>query len=233
MSRIQKAYASRFRARLRQRGEKDPEQQAMRLEEQARKLSLEAGISLTEALARTDQSMVSIRHAEAGGEHGQTEPRRFVCDAALGGLARWLRGAGHEASWASRISDEQLIAAARASAATVLTTDSILIERRLFRDQLVPYLWLPPAFSILDQLATVFREFNLRLKEPRCMSCGGELRRESKETLKDRIPPKTYVWLDEYFVCSNCHKLFWKGTHWERIIARLEAVVVGPQRKFE
>jgi uncharacterized protein len=65
------------------------------------------------------------------------------------------------------------------------------------------------------------------------MSCGGELRRESKETLKDRIPPKTYVWLDEYFVCSNCHKLFWKGTHWERIIARLEAVVVGPQRKFE
>src|SRR5947208_2057115 len=148
MSRIQKAYASRFRERLRERGEKEPEQQALRLEEEAQKLSLEEGISLTEALARTDQSIVSTQRTQANDKAGQTDPRRFVCDAGLGGLARWLRGAGYEAAWASRISDEQLISAARSSSATVLTTDSILIERKLFRDRIIPYLWLPPAFSV-------------------------------------------------------------------------------------
>ena len=43
-----------------------------------------------------------------------------------------------------------------------------------------------------------------------------------KEQLKERIPPRTYHWLDEYFLCRQCGKLFWHGTHWERIRARLE-----------
>jgi len=99
----------------------------------------------------------------------------------------------------------------------ILTTDSGMMERRVLRDNTIISMWLPPSLSIPDQLATVFREFRLRVGEPRCMSCGGELGRESKEALKDRIPPKTYLWLDEYFVCKRCGKLFWHGTHWVRI----------------
>ena len=63
----------------------------------------------------------------------------------------------------------------------------------------------------------VFREFGLVPGEPRCMNCGGELKRVDKETLKEKIPPKTYRWLDDYFVCRACGKLLWRGTHWERI----------------
>jgi len=62
----------------------------------------------------------------------------------------------------------------------------------------------------------------LKKREPRCMSCGGELRRESKEALRERIPPKTFKWLDEYFVCSRCGKLFWRGTHWHKIESELQ-----------
>jgi uncharacterized protein with PIN domain len=56
------------------------------------------------------------------------------------------------------------------------------------------------------------------------MSCGGELRKEEKEKLRERIPPKTYLWLDEYFVCRRCDKLFWRGTHWQRIARELSQV---------
>jgi len=49
------------------------------------------------------------------------------------------------------------------------------------------------------------------------MNCGGTLARGSKEALRDRIPPRTFRWLDEYFVCTSCGKLFWHGTHWEKI----------------
>jgi hypothetical protein len=85
----------------------------------------------------------------------------------------------------------------------------------------IPALWLPPTLSIPEALAFVFHEFSLKARQPLCMSCGGELRRESKEALREQIPPKTFKWLDEYFVCSRCGKLFWKGTHWNRIAEEL------------
>ena len=78
--------------------------------------------------------------------------------------------------------------------------------------------------SIPEQLALVFREFKLAVRSPRCMTCGGELRRVTKEALQERIPPKTYHWLDEFFVCSRCDKLFWHGTHWHRIMVTLSAL---------
>jgi uncharacterized protein with PIN domain len=45
-----------------------------------------------------------------------------------------------------------------------------------------------------------------------------------KEKARDRIPPKTYRWLDEYFVCKRCDKLFWHGTHWQKIEQRLQTL---------
>ncbi len=57
------------------------------------------------------------------------------------------------------------------------------------------------------------------------MSCGGELRRVPKETVCDRIPPKTGRWQDEYHLCTRCDKLFWHGTHWQRIREGLEQSV--------
>ena len=99
------------------------------------------------------------------------------------------------------------------------------MERRLLRDGIVPGYWLPPTLRIPEQLALVFREFGLTPCEPRCMSCGGELRRVEKEALRERIPPKTYRWLDEYFVCARCDRLFWRGTHWMRIAQQLRQAV--------
>ena len=125
-----------------------------------------------------------------------------MCDAGLGGLARWLRAAGYEAVWQPDIADDELLRQARAMPATILTTDSMLMERRLLRDGIIPAFWLPPTLRIPEQLALVFREFGLTLRGPRCMSCGGELRRGYKEALRERIPPRTYRWLDEYFVCG-------------------------------
>ena len=151
-------------------------------------------------------------------------PRLFLCDAGLGGLARWLRAAGHEALWEASIDDADLLREARKLSATILTTDSMLMERRLLRDRVISALWLPPTLKIPEQLALVFRELGLKVGEPRCMACGGELIRGDKEALRERIPPKTYRWLDEYFLCRRCGKLFWRGTHWERIRRKLGEV---------
>jgi uncharacterized protein with PIN domain len=144
-------------------------------------------------------------------------PRLFLCDAGLGGLARWLRAAGYEALWQPELDDAAVVQKARELRATLLTTDILLMERKVVRDGVVAALWLPPTLTKEMQLALVFREFGLAMLTPRCMRCGGGLHRVEKEKMRDRIPPKTWCWLDEYFVCCRCDHLFWHGTHWRKI----------------
>jgi len=148
-------------------------------------------------------------------------PPRFACDANLGGLARWLRAAGYEAFWTAGIDDGQLVEEARARGAVLLTGDVGIMRRRPIRQGDVAALWVPSSLGRLEQLAMVMRELGLPRRTPRCMACGGELRAVEKRAVSDRIPPRTARWKDEYFVCADCDKLFWRGTHWERIAAGL------------
>jgi uncharacterized protein with PIN domain len=221
VSRIQSAYEHRYRELLLRFGARRLDQGVNWLAQRAEQLKKQEALSPADALTHVARDLAAkslkTRHPVSDANN-----IRFFCDSGLGGLARWLRGSGFEAFWEPSIDDFELLQKAQKLSATVLTTDSLLMERRVVRDHVIPALWLPPTLSIPEALAFVFHEFGLKKREPRCMSCGGELRRESKEALRERIPPKTFKWLDEYFVCSRCGKLFWKGTHWHRIENELE-----------
>lgn len=217
MSRIQTAYEHQYRELLLRFGARRPDKGVNWLLQRAERLREQNEVSLADSLTRVarDLAAKSLKTRHPASADGTSI--RFFCDSGLGGLARWLRGSGYEAFWQPSIDDYELLQEAKKLSATVLTTDSLLMERRVVRDHVIPALWLPPTLSIPEALAFVFHEFGLKTRQPRCMSCGGELRRESKETLRERIPPKTFKWLDEYFVCSRCGKLFWRGTHWHKI----------------
>jgi uncharacterized protein len=222
MSRIRRGYEDRFRALLRRARARRLDEGVQWLVAKARRLSARDGISLAEALAQVYERLAVRKDFQASARG--TAPSHFLCDAGLGGLARWLRAAGYEAAWQPDIDDDELLREARSMGATILTTDAMLMERRLLRDRIIPVFWLPPTLSIPEQLELVLREFGLTVRGPRCMTCGGELRRVGKEAVRERIPPKTYGWLEEFFVCSRCDKLFWHGTHWQRIMATLSSL---------
>lgn len=138
---------------------------------------------------------------------------RFACDLSLGGLARWLRAAGFEASVGST---EDAIALARADGIG-LTTDVEPFERK----ERLALLWVPSSLPPPRQMGLVLRDLSLAPRTPRCMACGGALRPVAKASVAERIPPRTARWKDDYFVCERCDRLFWQGTHWERIAARI------------
>ncbi len=228
MSRIRKAYEAGYETLLRQANARRAEAGVRRLLEVAQRLQSREGISEAEALLRIYQriarqpyfrrrrSWLGLRGAASSDRDGLEAPR-FYCDSGLGGLARWLWACGYQAWWQAHIEDSELLQRARSLGAIVLTTDSMLLERRLVRERIVPTFWLPPILRIPAQLELVFGEFGLRVGEPRCMNCGGELQPVDKERLREQIPPRTYRWLDAYFVCRSCGKLFWHGTQWEKI----------------
>ncbi len=219
MGRIQKAYETRFRWLLRLVNARRIDHGVRWLMQKAGRVSSDRRISAADALTQVAEELAA---RPAFQKKPSPAPELFMCDAGLGGLARWLRAAGYNARWEAGIEDTVLLKQAQALEAVILTTDSMLMERRLIRDRIVPAFWLPPTLSIPEQLESVFREFNLRLRERRCMSCGGRLAEANKEELRERIPPRTYLWKDQFFLCGSCGKLFWHGTHWERIQRQLE-----------
>jgi uncharacterized protein with PIN domain len=148
------------------------------------------------------------------------EPR-FACDAMLGGLARWLRAAGYVSSWRVDIKDGDLIRQSQNEGRIVLSSDTDIFLYTVIRDGIVPSLFIPRDQSPLEQLAHVLEKLTLPLREPRCMDCGGNLIEVPKEMVRERVPPRTFAWLDQFWECDSCGKVFWHGTHWQRIQERL------------
>jgi uncharacterized protein len=93
----------------------------------------------------------------------------------------------------------------------------------------VQALWVPPTLKIQEQLELVLAELGLKAEPSRCMKCGGELNEVDKEVVKERIPLKTYRWVNDYFECSRCGKLYWHGTHWQRIQQKLARAAAKEQ----
>jgi uncharacterized protein len=152
---------------------------------------------------------------------------RFACDAMLGGLARWLRAAGYDASWQEGIDDHDLIRLSRDEARTLLSSDTKIFHFAVIRDGIQPALFVPLHLSPIQQLRHVLEKLDLSLNEPRCMACGGKLAEVPKEQVRDRVPPRTFAWLERFWECSRCRQVFWHGTHWQRISEALRQAAVG------
>ncbi len=138
---------------------------------------------------------------------------RFIADAMLGRLARWLRLLGYDTYYERDITDDALLLLARRAGRTILTRDTRLIERRAARGQALLITSNDPAM----QLKQVIEHFSLGvLDAPRCSLCNGLLVRvPDKRSLKDLVPE--YVFLhqakDGFSRCSACGHLYWEGSH--------------------
>lgn len=153
----------------------------------------------------------------------------FHCDAGLGGLARWLRAAGYDAAFWPGIDDDDLLRKMSGSSAMLLTSDRRLMERGVIASGAIAALLSSIHLKKREQFAFVRGQLELVLKPARCMACGGRLAAVDKESVRERIPPRTYPWLDDYYECQRCNRLFWQGTHWQRIQAALKGQEISEE----
>jgi uncharacterized protein len=154
----------------------------------------------------------------------------FACDAMLGGLARWLRAAGYDASWQAKIEDRDLVRLSSDEGRVLLSCDTGIFDFAVIRDGLQPALLVSLHLSPREQLQHVLERLDLPLRDPRCMACGGELTAISKEQAAGRVPARTFAWLDKFWECSRCRKVLWQGTHWAKIQRTLVAAKVPSEK---
>ena len=148
----------------------------------------------------------------------------------LGGLARWLRAAGYDASFEYGIDDGDLIERARAEGRIILSSDGPLFKRNVIAAGQVRALFVPRQTTKLEQLRFVVRELKLPLGPPRCMACGGELAEVAKHTVTNEAPPLAFRNCDQFWRCRRCGKLLWHGTHWQKVTRRLKEIEDGRGR---
>lgn len=138
-----------------------------------------------------------------------------------GGVARWLRVLGVDASYTPGIDDGELVRQALAERRVVVSSDGKLFERRVFTTGELPGVRLPVGLKLLPQLQFVVRRLNITPGFPRCSLCNGELNAVSRADVGDVVPARSLVWAQEFYRCGDCRQVFWEGTHWRRIHAVL------------
>jgi uncharacterized protein with PIN domain len=151
---------------------------------------------------------------------------KFLCDAMLGGLAKWLRAAGYDTYYAREgtdTSDRFLVRMALDEERVLLTSDGGFLERKPVRDKRVSLLVLPH-LPVEDQLRLVAGSFDLERRPSRCMECNGELGVVPPDAVAGQVPPAVIRHHERFFRCQRCGRVFWHGSHWERIHGRLERV---------
>jgi len=148
---------------------------------------------------------------------------RFLCDAMLGSLARWLRFFGFDSVYLEpgpedRVLEEQ----ARTEGRWLLTRD-----RRLA--SVGPRTMLVRADDLEEQLIEVFGRLDLRpdstLEMARCSECNGELVEVTGKEVSDVVPPHVLATAPHFRRCTSCRRVYWPGSHGDRILERMTAVV--------
>ncbi len=142
---------------------------------------------------------------------------KFVVDAMLGTLAKWLRILGFDAYYDQTLSDHQLVRLARAEARVLLTRDRQLARRRGLQVLLVA------DEDLESQIRQVLTDLEL---EPgrtgsRCPVCNELLEPMDYQSARSRVPAYVAETQRSFTRCPTCHRVYWRGTHWQRMEERL------------
>jgi hypothetical protein len=150
------------------------------------------------------------------------EPR-FLLDVHLGRLAAYLRLAGFDATQPRDAADETLAATSAEEGRILLTRDQGLLKRRA-----VTHGYYVRSDAPAEQLRETIARFDLaRRIEPfsRCLRCNDRLVPAAVAAVAARVPPRVRATHDEFTTCPTCGRVFWAGTHHERMRRLLDRVL--------
>lgn len=64
----------------------------------------------------------------------------------------------------------------------------------------------------------------------RCLVCNGPLEGVDKSLVADALESGTRAGFDEFYRCTVCRRVYWKGSHYERmagLVARIGQAATG------
>jgi uncharacterized protein with PIN domain len=151
---------------------------------------------------------------------------RFVLDVHLGKLARHLRLLGFDTACGGAVDDADIVRQSLAEARTILTRDRGLLKRAA-----VTHGYWVRATDPRAQLREVVDAFDLAggaAPFTRCLQCNGALEHVAKADIVELLPPYVREHFDAFARCAGCSRVYWRGTHWERLRLIVDATLRPP-----
>lgn len=143
---------------------------------------------------------------------------KFLVDRMLGQTAKWLRLLGIDAEYAPKGDDEKLLEIAEEEDRIIITRD-----KELGREENVMLVEKEPPESIIKY---ILQEREVEIKPlSRCSKCNGEVEKVERKEVECEVPEKVYELNDEFWHCSRCDQYYWKGSHWEKIMKKIDEII--------
>ncbi len=157
--------------------------------------------------------------------HPARAPQRFVLDVHLGRLAGYLRLLGFDTLHQPDYDDDTLVTISLGQSRTLLTRDRPLLMRAALENGLYVRSQDPR-----EQLREIVERLGLRPSIApfgRCMACNEPLVAANRDDVKDRLPASVRARHERFTLCPGCRRVYWPGTHYERLLAIIEEARAG------
>src|SRR5262249_51377435 len=143
---------------------------------------------------------------------------KFVADAMVGRLARWLRVLGIDVAYFKVIEDDEIMGLAQSENRIILTRDTRLSGRCRNNHCLLIH-----SVDYKEQILQLLGTFGLKEFSvfSRCLECNTPLENVDKEAIFEKVPPFIYLTQERFATCPSCNRVYWHGTHTDEMLKRI------------
>lgn len=144
---------------------------------------------------------------------------RFCADVHLGKLARLLRMLGFDTIYKTNFSKDELLKIAGDQSRYVLSKSPYFLKSAN-----ITFYQIKSSDSY-QQLKEVIDHFHLKPSFnsfSRCLYCNAVLEKKEKAEVTTSLLPQTKKHFTEFWQCPTCKKIYWKGSHYERMMKEIE-----------
>lgn len=148
---------------------------------------------------------------------------RFILDVHLGRLAKKLRMLGFDSLYQNDYTDPVIIDLSLKEKRIILTCD-----RGILKNKSVTHGYWIRSRQVDEQLREVIHHFDLSSRIDafwRCMVCNGTVKKVHQKMIEDRLLPRTAQYFNEFYICEGCHRIYWKGSHYQKMEAYIQKLV--------
>ena len=153
---------------------------------------------------------------------------KFIVDSNVGKLAKWLRMMGYDARFFTGSNDSHMVRTALDEGRVILTRDTQIVKRRVVASGQLKVILITSDDPEL-QIHQVITALNLDCARPFtvCLECNEPLEERSREQVKDLVPPYVFQTQSQFVECPACHRIYWRGTHWQAMTRKLKQFIEG------
>ena len=118
--------------------------------------------------------------------------------------------------------DDELVRISVEEERILLTRDRLLLMHKVITQG-----YLIHSLNSTEQLYEIVERYALaKWVRPfqRCMNCNHLLEPVEKKMVLEKLEPLTIKYYDDFKLCPACDQVYWKGSHYERMIKLIKEV---------